>query len=147
MTDTPTPFSPFTPSPPPVPMFEGEVGGKKPRNPAKRRGKNPAKRRGKNPAKRRGKPARKPRASKAPALVTGSEITARQEAAKRGEAPTRRRAARKPRPTMIPIGILPALGGLAEAETSLLMSLIGNMQDVPKKSRLKIVAALGRVFA
>jgi hypothetical protein len=48
---------------------------------------------------------------------------------------------------MIPIGILPALGGLQEPETTMLMSIIGNLQDVPKKSRLKIVAALGKVFA
>lgn len=123
------PFSPFSPSPPPTPMFEGEVTGKKPR---------------------------KARAKKAaPQLPAGRQVKPRK--AKTGTireegtvvnppVPTRRRA-RKPRPTMIPIGVLPALAGLAEAETSMLMSIIGNMQELPKKSRAKIVAALGKVFA
>jgi hypothetical protein len=59
---------------------------------------------------------------------------------------TRQRKKRQPRPTVIPIGILPALAGMTADEASLLMSIIGSLQDAKKKSRTRIVAALGRVF-
>ncbi len=129
MSDT-APFSPFSPTPPPLPAAKPlAIPG------AKRRKAKTA------------KPARKPRKAKdkhnlaEQVRVLGADSLLPPE-----KAPARRKA-RKPRPTMIPIGILPALAGLAEAETSMLMSIIGNLQDVPKKSRLKIVAALGKVFA
>ena len=142
MTDIPAPFSPFTSGPPPAPTSPAggqvfEQPGKKPRKPAKGRGKKPAKGRAKPTRK-----GRKPKNNLAAQVATlGADSLLPPE-----KVPTRRKA-RKPRPTMIPIGILPALGGLQEVETSMLMSIIGNMQDVPKKSRAKIVAALAKAFA
>lgn len=114
------PFSPFSPSPPPKPMFD----------PAQETGKKPRKKR----TAKAVKAPKRVKASAAPAEVVPQAV------------PTRKRA-RKPRPTMIPIGILPALAGLQDAEASMLMSIIGNLQEAPKKSRAKIVAALGKVFA
>lgn len=109
MNDQPAPFSPFSPTPPPVdPAAQG------------------------TPTKKRG---RKPSVKKEVKLA----------AVKEAPVPTRKRARKQGR-TMIPIGVLPALAGLQELETSMLMSIIGNLQEVPKKSRAKIVAALGKVF-
>jgi hypothetical protein len=118
-------------------MFEGEVAGKKPRK------KRVAKAAPQLPAGRQVKPRKaKPKHDLAAQVKTlGADSLLPPE-----KVPTRRRA-RLPRPTMIPIGVLPALGGLAEAETSILMSIIDGLQYAPKKSRAKIVAALGKVFA
>jgi len=56
-------------------------------------------------------------------------------------------APRMRRPVMIPISVLPELGGFSDEEASRLMSFIGNLHDLPKKGRLKIVAALNRIFS
>lgn len=134
MSDTPV-FSPFATQPPPAPMFPADAG----QAPA---GKKTRKKRAPNKVAKAPKQARKPRhdiAKQVKTLGADSLLPPNKMATKR--------APRKPRRTMIPIGILPALGGLQEAETSMLMSIIGNMQEVPKKSRTKIVAALAKVFA
>jgi hypothetical protein len=47
---------------------------------------------------------------------------------------------------MVPIDLLPELGGMKSEDASLLMSLIGNLQTTNKRSRTKIVAALGKLF-
>lgn len=63
------------------------------------------------------------------------------------------RKARKPiqlgqrRPVMIPIGLLPELGGLSDEDASRLMSFIGNMHTLPKKSRRRIAEILSKIFA
>jgi len=56
-------------------------------------------------------------------------------------------APRMRKPVMIPISVLPELGGFSDQEASRLMSFIGNLHDLPKKGRLKIVAALNRIFS
>lgn len=56
------------------------------------------------------------------------------------------RKAKQTRPLMVPIGFLPELGGMKSEDASLLMSLIGNLQTTNKRSRAKIVAALGKLF-
>jgi hypothetical protein len=61
-------------------------------------------------------------------------------------ASTRKKSARKPRPVSVPIDILPALAGMSEADASVLMSILGDLQGVSKRSRVKIVAALFEVF-
>ena len=47
---------------------------------------------------------------------------------------------------MVPLGILPALAGMSEDDASMLMSILGNLSDVPLRSRKRIIAALGKVF-
>jgi hypothetical protein len=64
----------------------------------------------------------------------------------RGEQRRRGRKAKQPRPLMVPIGLLPELGGMKTEDASLLMSLIGNLQTTNKRSRTRIVAALGKLF-
>ena len=56
------------------------------------------------------------------------------------------RAKHQPRPVMVPLGILPALAGMSEDDASMLMSILGNLSDVPLRSRKRIIAALGKVF-
>ncbi len=132
MNDT-APFSPFSPSPPPLPQAPTVIEpGRKPR-------------RGKKAAV--AKPARKPRKAKDKHNLAEQVKALGADSLLPPEKTPARRKARKPRPTMIPIGILPALAGLAEAETSGLMTIIASLQELPKKSRHKIVAALGQVFA
>jgi hypothetical protein len=60
---------------------------------------------------------------------------------------TGRKRAKTARPLMVPIGLLPELGGMKTEDASLLMSIIGNLQTTNKRSRTKIVAALGKLFA
>jgi hypothetical protein len=60
--------------------------------------------------------------------------------------PSRKKGARKPRPVSVPIDILPALAGMSEADASMLMSILGDLQGVSKRSRVKITAALFEVF-
>lgn len=57
------------------------------------------------------------------------------------------RAAKKPRAMMLPIGTLLELGGLNDIETSALSAIATSLQTVPKKSRARIAAALGKIFA
>ena len=57
------------------------------------------------------------------------------------------RAAKKPRAMMLPIGTLLELGGLNDVETSALSAIATSLQTVPKKSRARIAAALGKIFA
>lgn len=113
-------FSPFSPSPPPTPMFEGEVAGKKPRK--------------KRTKKAEAKPARKPRASN----VTTSAPT-------EPKVPTRKRA-RVTRAPKFELGAFQAFAGLKEQDAKLLANLVAGLSTVNKKSRAKIVAALGKVF-
>ena len=86
------------------------------------------------------KRSRKKKAAPAPRAVTDADIKKAVE-----------KKARKPRtanirPVTIPIGLLPALGGLSKEETSLLMSLTGNLHNVSKKARARIVMVLGKIF-
>ena len=136
MSDTPAPFSPFSPSPPPTPMFEeGNATGKKPR---------------KKPEKAVAKPKRKweRRAVKASPVPLSSLPTHEEATAELLKIKKKRdnANARKPRPVTIGIEALSGLGGLGVDEMKSFMTMVGNMRDVPKKSRLKIVAALGKVF-
>ena len=64
--------------------------------------------------------------------------------------PKKTRKKREPgqrRPVMIPISMLPELGGFSDEDASRLMSFIGNMHDLPKKSRRRIVEVLGKIFS
>ncbi len=124
MNDQPVPFSPFSPSPPPTPMFEGEVGGK---NPAKRRGKKAA-----------AKPARKPRAPKAASPVPTNAAGV----------PTRKRAAKQPRAAKYTLfEALQVTRELKDEDCGLFSDLVHRLEVASKPARVRIVAALGKVFA
>jgi hypothetical protein len=81
------------------------------------------------------KPGRKPK------LVAPSTVSAEPAAV-----PTRKRA-RKARPVMISVDVMPHLAGLSHDEMTTLMAIVGGMKETPKKSRIKIVAALAKVFS
>lgn len=127
MNDTP-PFSPFATQPPPAPMFDAagaaQVPGKKTR---------------KKRAAKVAKPTRKQKTAKV--------VTLQGAALDKALATPAKRKARKTRPVTISMSSLPSLVGLSADDAVLLMSIIGNMQEAPKKSRTKIVAALAKVFA
>lgn len=131
-----------TQSPPATPTIptNGETG--KPKRKYTRRA--PA---SPSPAKtsRRGKPRGARRTMPATVLQPGpvAQVAAVVE---RGEQRRRGRKAKQPRPLMVPIGLLPELGGMKTEDASLLMSLIGNLQTTNKRSRTRIVAALGKLF-
>jgi hypothetical protein len=84
-----------------------------------------------------------PAGSKAPAA---KQPKAKKAATPKAAKPVKAKKTRKPRPAVLPIGILPALGGMKEAETALLAGIVEHLQKVGKRSRVKIVAALGKVF-
>jgi hypothetical protein len=126
MNNTPT-FSPFaTQTPPPVPMFEGETAASK-----KGRGKA-------NPAARGRKGGRKPKL----AVVDGNPERSPTPA----KAPTKRKA-RVTRSPKFELGALQAFAGLKAEDAKLLTNLVAGLSTVNKKSRVKIVAALAKVFA
>lgn len=77
------------------------------------------------------KKTRKKREPKPPATPSASDQTSKKR--------------RKPRAATIPIGILPYLSGLKEADVAALTVIIAHLQDVSKRSRVKIVEALSKV--
>lgn len=60
--------------------------------------------------------------------------------------PERKRSAPKARTLQIPISVLPEIKGFNENELSMFISIMGNLQDVGKKARGRIVMALGKLF-
>ncbi len=133
MSDT-APFSPFSPAPPPKPMFD-------PENPqGERKGRKP--RKAKAARHDVARKSRKPKTivqphTVAPGYAPGDKITA---------VPTRRKA-RVTRPIRLELATLMAFQGLGADEFKLTMQVVQALQSANKKSRLKIVAALGKVFA
>jgi hypothetical protein len=64
-------------------------------------------------------------------------------------APKKERKARKPRAAKemrLPISMLLEIGSLSEEESGALLSIGAGLQKLPKKSRGKICAALGKIF-
>lgn len=64
-------------------------------------------------------------------------------------APKKERKARKSRQAKemrLPISMLLEIGSLSEEESGALLSIGAGLQKLPKKSRGKIVAALGKIF-
>ena len=93
----------------------------------------------KNGRKKRKIPPKKSAAAPTPAKPTADTSKPKRE--------RKVRAPRLRRPVMIPIAFLPDLGGLSAEDTSRLMSFIGNMHDLPKKSRRRIAEVLSKIFS
>ncbi len=124
MNDQLAPFSPFTPGPPPAPMFEGEVLEKKPR---------------KKRAVKAAKPARKART---PKVVADPEARAAASGV-----PTRKRAVKQPRaPKFTLFEALQVTRGLQDEDCGLFSDLVHRIEAASKPARVRIVAALAKVF-
>jgi hypothetical protein len=122
-------FGGFTPSPPPDPS----AAGKKPR-----------KKRGARRSTITGIVAGGSTGTVTP-ITAGSDNNVSNVSI--GTRPKRARKTGTPRPTVIPIGILPVLAGLKEDDATVLMSVVDSLQCASKKSRGRIVAALAKIFA
>jgi hypothetical protein len=105
----------------------------KPANGRKKRGKKVTP---KTPTIRRGKNKRQPRAA-VPAQPTPAPVAG-------GQA---KRKARQPRAAKFDLAALSAFAGLKEADAKIALQVVQGLSSVNKKSRLKIVAAIGKVFA
>lgn len=57
------------------------------------------------------------------------------------------RAAKKPRAMMLPIGTLIELGGLNDAELTIIGTIMPSLQAAGKKSRQRITRALAKIFS
>lgn len=111
-------------------MFEGEVAGKKPR---KARAKKAM----------AAKPARKPRTKPKHDLAAQVETLGADSLLP----PAQKRKARKPRPFTINItAAFAAMVGMNKADAEALEAVTHIIAECPKKSRAKIVVALGKVF-
>jgi hypothetical protein len=119
MNDQPA-FSPFATQPPPAPMFDLADTGQAPK---------------KGRGRKKHRVAAEMRATK----------KAAEPASPRLQTPTKRKA-RVTRPPKFELGALQAFAGLKEADAKLLANLVAGLSTVNKKSRAKIVAALGKVF-
>ncbi len=135
MSDT-APFSPFSPAPPPKPMFEGETA-------------KPAKKTGRKKPPKVAKPARKPRKAKdrhnlaEQVKVLGADSLLPPE-----KVPTRKRAAKQPRAAKFTLfEALQVTRGLADEDCGLFSKLLNQLEAASKPARVRIVAALGKVFS
>jgi hypothetical protein len=127
MNDTP-PFSPFATQPPPAPMFDSANAEQAPKT---RKGRKP----------KAAKQAKAPRKKREPKLAA-----VRIETSSEPTKPTKRKARTTRAPT-IGLSAMMAFIGLTEEDFKLTMQLAEALQGVPKKSRARIVTALGKVFA
>lgn len=93
---------------------------------------------------------KKPRKKKAASNGKAKEVVHRVDADMRSvPAPKKERKARKPRAAKemrLPISMLLEIGSLSEEESGALLSIGSGLQKLPKKSRQKISAALGKIF-
>lgn len=106
-----------------------------------------------NPPPRRGRRQATPKAPKAPKAPKKPrrQVTSRAQTATpptNSPAPARQRRAKKPRTAKIELATaMTALAGLQPDDAKLLTGIVQALNNESKGSRIRIVAALGKIFA